>query len=299
MLACTDSPSIYEVPLGLHEQRFDEMVLDRLGLEQRAIDLAPLRAFLDAAASCEGEADIAVVGKYVSLPDAYLSVIEALGHAGVRLGRRVNVHLVDGEALADDNAEEVLGAMDGILVPGGFGQRAFEGKIAAARYARERNVPYLGICLGLQVAVCMFARDAAGMPSATSAEFDAEASFPVVDLMPDQEDVENKGGTMRLGAYPCKVAPGTRAFEAYGETLVHERHRHRYEVSNAYRERLVAAGLVVSGTSPDGRLVEMVELPDHPWFVASQGHPEFKSRPTRPHPLFCGFVAAAARHRGA
>ena len=299
VLACTDSPSIYEVPLGLHEQRFDEMVLDRLGLEQRAIDLAPLRAFLDAAASCEGEADIAVVGKYVSLPDAYLSVIEALGHAGVRLGRRVNVHLVDGEALADDNAEEVLGAMDGILVPGGFGQRAFEGKIAAARYARERNVPYLGICLGLQVAVCMFARDAAGMPSATSAEFDAEASFPVVDLMPDQEDVENKGGTMRLGAYPCKVAPGTRAFEAYGETLVNERHRHRYEVSNAYRERLVAAGLVVSGTSPDGRLVEMVELPDHPWFVASQGHPEFKSRPTRPHPLFCGFVAAAARHRGA
>lgn len=298
VLACTDAPSIYEVPLGLHEQRFDEMVLDRFGLERRAIDLAPLRSFLVAADGCEGEVDVAVVGKYVSLPDAYLSVIEALGHAGVRRGRRVNVHLVDGEELSDGNADEVLGGMDGILVPGGFGQRAFEGKIAAARYARERGVPYLGICLGLQAAVCMFARDAAGMPGATSAEFDAEAAYPVVDLMPEQQDVEDKGGTMRLGAYPCKVTPGTRALEAYGEAVIYERHRHRYEVNNAFRERLVEAGLAVSGTSPDGRLVEMVELPGHPWFVASQGHPEFKSRPTRPHPLFCGFVNAAADRRG-
>lgn len=298
VLACSDAPSIYEVPLGLHEQRFDEMVLDRFDLERRTIDLAPLRSFLAAADGCEGEVDVAVVGKYVSLPDAYLSIIEALGHAGVRRGRRVNVHLVDGEELSDGNAYEVLGGMDGVLVPGGFGRRAFEGKIAAARYAREQGVPYLGICLGLQAAVCMFARDAAGMPGATSAEFDAEAAFPVVDLMPEQHDVEDKGGTMRLGAYPCKVAPGTRAFESYGEAVVYERHRHRYEVNNAYRGRLAEAGLVVSGTSPDGRLVEMVELPGHPWFVASQGHPEFKSRPTRPHPLFCGFVSAAADRRG-
>lgn len=294
VLACTDAPSIYEVPLGLHEQRFDEMVLDRLGLERPTIDLAPLRSFLAAAKGCKGEVDIAVVGKYVSLPDAYLSVIEALGHAGVRRGCQVCVHLVDGEELSDGNAHEVLGDMDGILVPGGFGHRAFEGKIAAAHYARERNVPYLGICLGLQAAVCMFARDAAGMPGATSAEFDAGATYPVVDLMPEQKDVEDRGGTMRLGAYPCKVAPGTKAFIAYGEDVIYERHRHRYEVNNAYRERLVEAGLVVSGMSPDGRLVEIVELPDHPWFVASQGHPEFKSRPTRPHPLFCGFVNAAA-----
>ena len=298
VLACTDAPSMYEVPLGLHEQRFDEMVLDRLGLERRAIDLSPLRSFLAASRGCEGEVDVAVVGKYVRLPDAYLSVIEALGHAGVRCGRCVRVHLVDGEGLSDENAGEVLGGMDGVLVPGGFGHRAFEGKIAAARYARDQGIPYLGICLGLQAAVCMFARDAAGMPGATSVEFDAEAAFPVVDLMPEQEDVEDKGGTMRLGAYPCKVVPGTKAFEAYGEAVVSERHRHRYEVNNAYRGRLVEAGLVVSGTSPDGRLVEMVELPGHPWFVASQGHPEFKSRPTRPHPLFCGFVNAAADHRG-
>lgn len=298
VLACADAPSIYEVPLGLHEQRFDGMVLDRLGLERRAIDLAPLRSFLAAARGCEGEVDVAVVGKYVSLPDAYLSVVEALGHAGVRRGCRVNVHLVDGEELSDANAGAVLGGMDGILVPGGFGARAFEGKIAAARYAREQGVPYLGICLGLQAAVCMFARDAAGMPGATSAEFDPAAAFPVIDLMPEQRDVEGKGGTMRLGAYPCKVKPGTKAFEAYGEAVIYERHRHRYEVSNAFRTRLVEAGLTVSGTSPDGRLVEMVELPGHPWFVASQGHPEFKSRPTRPHPLFCGFVNAAADRRG-
>ncbi len=295
VLACIDAPSIYEVPMALQAQEFDVKVLDRLGLERREIDLSPLRAFLDAQERCEGNVDIAVVGKYVSLPDAYLSVIEALHHAGVRNGRHVEVHLIDGEELSDANAAEVLGSMDGILVPGGFGQRAFEGKIAAARYARENNVPYLGICLGLQAAVCEFARHVAGLEGATSAEFDEQAAHPVIDLMPEQEDVEDKGGTMRLGAYPCKVAPDTHAFAAYGEEVIYERHRHRYEVNNAYRARLEEAGLVVAGESPDGRLVEMVELPDHPWFVASQGHPEFKSRPTRPHPLFCAFVAAAAK----
>ncbi len=219
-----------------------------------------------------------------------------------RGGAPLNVHLIDGEELTDKNAEKVLGAMDGILVPGGFGARAFEGKIAAARYARENNVPFLGICLGLQAAVCSFARDVCGLEGATSAEFaDAapEGTPLVIDLMPEQEDVEDKGGTMRLGAYPCKVVPGTRAAAAYGEPIVYERHRHRYEVNNAYRDALVEGGLVISGLSPDERLVEMIELPDHPFFVASQAHPEFKSRPTNPHPLFRAFVEAANERKGA
>ncbi len=293
VLACTDSPSIYEVPFGLADQGFDVKVLEHLGLDVSKIDLAPLRAFVEASKNCSKRADIAVVGKYVSLPDAYLSVIEALHHAGVAHDCHVEIHLIDGEELSDANTAEVLGNMDGILVPGGFGARAFEGKIAAARYAREHEVPFLGICLGLQAAVCEFARDVAGLPGATSAEFDEHADYPVIDLMPEQEDVEDKGGTMRLGAYPCKVTLGTRAHEAYGEEIVYERHRHRYEVNNAYRDRLREAGLVISGVSPDERLCEMVELPEHPWFVASQGHPEFKSRPTRPHPLFRAFVGAA------
>ena len=297
VLACPDRPSLYEVPLCLHEQGFDALVLERLSLAPRAADLAPLRAFLDAQGRCEGAVDVAVVGKYVSMPDAYLSVIEALHHAGVACGRQVKVHLVDGEGLSDANAAEALAGMDGILVPGGFGQRAFEGKIAAIRHAREQGVPFLGICLGLQAAVCEFARHVAGLAGATSAEFDPAAAHPVIDLMPEQEGVKDKGGTMRLGAYPCRVRPGTRAFAAYGEELASERHRHRFEVNGAFRARLEAAGLVVSGESPDGRLVEMVEVPGHPWFVACQGHPEFKSRPTRPHPLFCAFVAAAAARR--
>ncbi len=297
VLACIDAPSIYEVPIALHEQRFDEKVLDKLGLKEEAIDLKPLESFLAASSACTDSVDIAVVGKYVSLPDAYLSVIEALGHAGVYCNRRVEVHLVDGEELNDENAADILGEMDGILVPGGFGVRAFEGKITAARYARENKVPYLGICLGLQAAVCEFARNVAQLEGATSAEFDPEAQYPVIDLMPEQEDIEDKGGTMRLGAYPCTLASGTRAAAAYGEEVIYERHRHRFEVNNAYRGVLQEAGLVISGISPNGRLVEMIELPDHPWFVASQGHPEFKSRPTRPHPLFCDFVTAATKRK--
>ena len=297
VLACVDAPSIYEVPLALHEQGFDAKVLDRLGLPLREVDLGPLTEFLQASAACDQEVDIAVVGKYVSLPDAYLSVIEALGHAGVANGCHVNVHLVDGEGLYEDTAEAELGRMDGILVPGGFGQRAFEGKILAAWWAREHKVPYLGICLGLQAAVCEVARHLAGLEGATSAEFDPDAEFPVIDLMPEQEDVEDKGGTMRLGAYPCRLTEGSRARQAYGEEVIYERHRHRFEVNNAFRDRLAQAGLSFCGVSPDGRLVEMVELPDHPWFVASQGHPEFKSRPTRPHPLFTAFVGAVLRRR--
>ena len=299
VLACPDAPSIYEVPIRLYEQGFDISALAKMGLAPRKINLKPWRAFLKAKDACEGELDIAVVGKYVSLPDAYLSIHEALVAAGIAAGRTVNVHLIDGEELTDENAAATLGAMDGILVPGGFGQRAFEGKIAAARYAREHNVPFLGICLGLQVAVCEFARHVAGLEGATSAEFadSAPEGAPlVIDLMPEQED-ENKGGTMRLGAYPCKVVPDTHAAAAYGEPIIYERHRHRYEVNNAYRDTLTSAGLVISGFSPDARLTEMIELPDHPFFVASQGHPEFKSRPTNPHPLFQAFVEAANKQK--
>ena len=300
VLSCVDAPSIYEVPIDLFHQGFDVKVLRRLRLPEGELAAAPLQAYVDAAARCEGAVDIAVVGKYTSLPDAYLSVIEALHHAGVANGVRMNVHLVNGEELSEANAADTLAGMDGVLVPGGFGQRAFEGKIAAARYAREHGVPYLGICLGLQAAVCEFARHAAGLAGATSAEFADEGTLAttaetplVIDLMPEQEDVEDKGGTMRLGAYPCKVAAGTKSFAAYGSELIYERHRHRYEVSNAYRAQLEEAGLAISGLSPDGRLVEMVELPEHPWFVATQAHPEFKSRPGKPHPLFRDFVKSA------
>lgn len=297
VLACVDAPSIYEVPMTLYEQGFDAMVLNRVGLAPNRADLSDLTSFLDAKAKCSGSVDIAVVGKYVSLPDAYLSVVEALSHAGVFHGKNVNVVLIDGEELTPDNVAGKLDGMAGILVPGGFGSRAFEGKILAVRHARENGIPFLGICLGLQAAVCEFARSVAGLEGATSSEFDPEAAYPVIDLMPEQEDVVDKGATMRLGAYPCRLADGTVAAAAYGESLVYERHRHRYEVNNAYRDRLEEAGLVISGVSPDGRLVEMVELPDHPWFVASQAHPEFKSRPHRPHPLFRDFVGAAVAYQ--
>lgn len=312
VLSCVDAPSIYEVPLELSHQGFDVLVLEKLGLPVCDADMDGLVSYLDAQRTCSDAVDIAIVGKYVSLPDAYLSVIEALHHAGVACGVKVNVHLIDGGLLDETNVEETLSDMDGILVPGGFGQRAFEGKIIAARYARENNVLYFGICLGLQAAVCEFARSCCNLPGATSAEFvdeiaasaneacasnlfaAASHSLPlVVDLMPEQADIEDKGGTMRLGAYPCCILPGTRAYEAYQQELVYERHRHRFEVNNSYRECLKESGLVISGTSPDKRLVEMIELTDHPWFVATQAHPEFKSRPTRPHPLFQGFVRAA------
>lgn len=296
VLECSDAPSIYEVPMRLHAQDFDKKVLRKLGMDIMGIDLTPMQSFLDRRKDCTGRVNIAVVGKYVSMPDAYISVKEALGHAGVYNGVKVDMHLIDGETVTHKNVKKVLGDADGILVPGGFGVRGFEGKVEAARYARENNIPYLGICLGLQAAVCEFARDVCGMKGATSTEFDKDAKYPVIDLMPEQEDIEDKGGTMRLGSYPCKVAPGTKAMEAYGQELIYERHRHRYEVSNVYRQQLVDAGLVVSGESPDGRLVEMIELKDHPWFVASQAHPEFKSRPTHPHPLFMKFVENSVKN---
>lgn len=293
-----DCASIYDVPTLLANQDFDLRVCERLGLDPRERDMAEWDAFLAKKDHADGHVDavkIAVVGKYTQLPDAYLSVIEALHHAGVFFDRRVQVELVDGEQLDQNNVDEALDDASGILVPGGFGKRALEGKICAAEYARERKIPYLGICLGMQVAVCEFARNVVGLAGASSSEFDPDGPYSVIDLMSSQEDVTEKGGTMRLGAYPCRLAEGTLAREAYGSELVYERHRHRYEFNNAFRGRLEDAGLVISGLSPDERLVEMVELPRdvHPWFVATQAHPEFKSRPTRPQPLFREFVRAS------
>lgn len=299
-----DCASIYDVPRLFAEQDFDLRVCERLGLDPRERDMAEWDEFLekkDHANHHEDAVKVAVVGKYTQLPDAYLSVIEAIRHAGIFYDRHVDVELVDGEELTWDSCQEVLGDASGIVVPGGFGVRGLEGKISAARYARENKIPYLGLCLGMQVAVCEFARDVAGLADANSTEFEPECAHPVIDLMSSQEDVTEKGGTMRLGAYPCKLAEGTLAREAYGEELVYERHRHRYEFNNAFRDELEEAGLVISGISPDERLVEMIELPRnvHPWFVATQAHPEFKSRPTRPQPLFREFTrAAVGYHEG-
>ncbi len=294
----SDCASIYDVPAHLAEQGFDLKVCERLQLDPRTCDMSEWYGFTGRMHKANAGKDvtkIAVVGKYTQLPDAYLSVIEALHHAGVNFDRHVDVELVDGESLDATNVDAVLADASGILVPGGFGKRAFDGKICAARYAREHKIPYLGICLGMQVAVCEFARNVAGLAEASSSEFDPEGPHSVIDLMSSQEDVTEKGGTMRLGAYPCKLAKDSLAREAYGEDLVYERHRHRYEFNNAYRDELEGAGLVISGISPDERLVEMVELPEsvHPWYVATQAHPEFKSRPTRPQPLFREFVRAA------
>lgn len=299
-----DCASIYDVPQLLAEQDFDLRICERLGLDPRERDMSEWNEFLRKQNHANHHADkvkIAVVGKYTQLPDAYLSVIEALHHAGVFYDRHVDVQLVDGESLDEQNVSEVLGDASGILVPGGFGKRALEGKILAAEFAREHKIPYLGICLGMQVAVCEFARNVVCLAGASSSEFDPDGPYSVIDLMSSQEDVTEKGGTMRLGAYPCKLAADTLAREAYGEELVYERHRHRFEFNNAFRDQLEDAGLVISGLSPDERLVEMVELPRdvHPWYVATQAHPEFKSRPTNPQPLFREFVRASiGQHEG-
>lgn len=299
-----DCASIYDVPQLLAEQDFDLRICERLGLDPRERDMSQWNEFLRKQNHANQHADkvkIAVVGKYTQLPDAYLSVIEALHHAGVFYDRHVDVQLVDGESLDEQNVSEVLGDASGILVPGGFGKRALEGKILAAEFAREHKIPYLGICLGMQVAVCEFARNVVGLVGASSSEFDPDGPYSVIDLMSSQEDVTEKGGTMRLGAYPCKLAADSLAREAYGEELVYERHRHRFEFNNAFRDQLEDAGLVISGLSPDERLVEMVELPRdvHPWYVATQAHPEFKSRPTNPQPLFREFVRASiGQHEG-
>ena len=288
-----DMPDVYLVPEHLMAEGLDAYVCERLALETPPADLTEWRELTDRIAEQTEEVEIALVGKYVKLRDAYLSVHEALKHAGVAAGTHVHVRWVDAEDMTYEEAVEELEQVDGVLVPGGFGSRGWEGKILACRVARERGIPYLGICLGMHVAVSEFARHVVGLDGANSTEMDPETPYPVIDLLPEQKEIEELGGTMRLGAQAVELADGTRVRDIYDEAVIHERHRHRYEVNNQYRDQLVEQGLVVSGTFQQGRLVEIVELPDHPWFVASQFHPEFKSRPTRPAPLFREFVNAA------
>ncbi len=295
IVSAVDADNLYEIPLVLHDEALDDYVCRVLHLDDRPPDLGLWRELVRRVAAIDQEVRIGLVGKYVNLPDAYLSVVEALKHGGYACGARVVI-----DWIASDDAEGLLAEgrlrdLDGIVIPGGFGVRGVEGKVTAAGYAREHLVPFLGLCLGLHCATIEFARDACGLAGANSSEFDAHSPHPVIDLMDEQREITDLGGTMRLGAYPAKLLPGSIVHRAYGDEVVYERHRHRYEVNNKYRRALAEAGLVSSGTSPDDRLVEFIELPEavHPFFVATQAHPEFKSRPDRPHPLFAAFVAAA------
>ena len=293
VVSAFDVDNIYKVPVAYKDQGVDDFVLEYLGLEAPAADITSWREIVDRADRATETVRIALVGKYVQLEDAYLSVSESLKHAGIAHNAKVDIDWIDSEELERSEGRRRLLEADGVLVPGGFGGRGIEGKIAAAKVAREEEIPYLGICLGMQIAVAEFARHVAGMDGANSTEFDPETPYPVIDLLPEQKEVADLGGTMRLGADPIKLHDGTRARALYGEAVVYERHRHRFEVNNLLRKRLESAGLVVSGTSPDERLVEIVELPDHPFYVASQFHPEFKSRPERPGPLFADFIGAS------
>ena len=284
---------LYECPLMLEESNFSSTVCRRLHLETQEPDLAEWKAMVESIHSLCRNVTIALVGKYVQLHDAYLSVSEALKHAGYATGTSIDIRWIDSETISAENCAHLFAGVDGIIVPGGFGNRGIEGKILAAKYARENGVPYLGLCLGMQIAVIEFARYAANLTGANSREFDEYAPHRVIDFMPGQNDEIDKGGTLRLGAYPCCVQPGTMLEKCYGQSEISERHRHRYEFNNDYRQQLQDAGLVIGGTSPDGRLVETVEIPGHPFYVGVQYHPEFKSRPNRPHPLFVGFISAA------
>ncbi|MBD8500462.1 CTP synthase [Paenibacillus arenosi] len=298
VVECQDASTLYEVPLMLRDQGMDDIVVNHLKLQTREPDMGDWLQLVDRVKSLEEQVEIAIVGKYVALHDAYLSVVEALSHAGFEANSDVKVRWVDAELITDENAAEQLGGVHGILVPGGFGDRGVEGKVSTIRYARENKIPFFGICLGMQVAVIEYARSVVGLQGANSSEINPATEYPVIDILPEQKDIEDLGGTMRLGLYPCKLQPGTLAMDCYQDELVYERHRHRYEFNNEYREQMERAGFVFSGTSPDGRLVEIVELPDHPWFLAVQFHPEFISRPNRPQPLFREFVKAAIKNRG-
>ncbi|MFJ7970090.1 CTP synthase [Psychrobacillus sp. NPDC096389] len=293
VIECIDADSLYEIPLNLQAQHLDQIVVDHFQLTTKDADMTDWKALVDEVKSLSKKVRIGLVGKYVELQDAYISVVEAMKHAGYKFDADVEVKWVNAEEVNDANVAEFLSDVDGILVPGGFGDRGVEGKISATKFARENNVPFLGICLGMQLATVEFARTILELQDAHSSELDPNTTHPIIDLLPEQKDVEDLGGTLRLGLYPCKLTPGSKAHQAYGEELVYERHRHRYEFNNEYREQFEAAGFVFSGTSPDGRLIEIIELPEHPFFVASQFHPEFVSRPRRPQPLFREFIKAS------
>ena len=292
-----DTDTIYEVPLLLHAEGLDKIVVDLLGLDDVACDLTTWKQLVHRIKHLQKKVTIGLVGKYVSLRDAYLSVAEALAHGGYENNAEVEIRWIQAEDVEEQGAAALLADVDGIIVPGGFGDRGIEGKIAATRYAREHKIPYFGICLGMHCAAIEFARHVCGWEDAHSTEINPETTHPVIDLLPEQWEVELLGGTMRLGLYPCRLKPATKAAQAYGEELIYERHRHRYELNNRFREGLADQGLVLSGVSPDDRLVEMIELADHPWFVGTQFHPEFKSRPNRAHPLFRDFITAAVQYR--
>ncbi len=289
--------SIYEVPVSLVENKLDQLIVQKLQLKADTLNIADWRNLLKRIKDPDHEVTIGVVGKYIKHHDAYKSVYESLDHAGIALSSRVIVRKIEAETIAQEGPERALSGLDGILVPGGFGERGISGKIEAIRFARERGIPFFGICLGLQCAVIEFARNVLDLPNANSTEIDSSCDDPVVCLLDAQFEIIDKGGTMRLGSYPCLLKPGSKVHQAYGTQLVHERHRHRYEMNNDYRDQFVNKGMLVTGTSPGGELVEMVELEEHPWFVAVQCHPEFKSKPTKSHPLFHGFVQASLARR--
>jgi CTP synthase len=298
VIPAADSDTIYKVPLRLHEERLDDKVCELLNIWSREPDLSEWRRIVRTIEEPQRRVKIAVVGKYVDLAESYKSLSEALTHGGLAHSAAVDIQYVDAEEIVGRGAESLLSMCTAVLVPGGFGERGSEGKIEAIRWARAKKIPFFGICLGMQMAVIEYARNVAGIPGAVSGEFDHEGRDKVIDLMPDQVGVQDKGGTMRLGANPCELVPGTRAARIYGTSRISERHRHRYEFNNAYREVLVGSGLVLSGLSPDGKLVEMIELPQdvHPYFIGCQFHPEFRSRPTAPHPLFSAYIGAAIDH---
>ena len=294
VITAQDAKSIYEVPLMMEQEGLAEQSINLLQLEQRQPDLTQWQTLVKRLYSPNHKIDIALVGKYVRLNDAYLSVVEALRHAAISIGGDLNLHWINSEDLESGKLENYLKNINGILVPGGFGIRGVDGKIAAIEYAKHHKIPFLGLCLGMQCAVIEWARHTAQLEDANSAEFDPDTTNPVINLLPEQQDVVDLGGTMRLGLYPCRVNPDTLAFKLYQKEVIYERHRHRYEFNNAYRNLFLESGYAVSGTSPDGRLVEMIELPNHPFFIACQFHPEFQSRPSAPHPLFQGFIQAAS-----
>ncbi|HEY5561838.1 MAG TPA: CTP synthase [Clostridiaceae bacterium] len=292
-----DAENLYEVPLLLHAEGLDNLVCDKLHLDCKEIDNTQWIEMVNKLKNLSKEVTIALVGKYVELHDAYLSVVEALSHGGIDSDAKVNIKWINAVDVSEDNVGDILEGVDGVLVPGGFGDRGIEGKIYAAGWARKNNIPFLGICLGMQCAVIELARNVVGFIDAHTSEIDEDTKHPVIDLMPEQKDIDEKGGTMRLGLYPCKLEEESNSYKAYKDEVIYERHRHRYEFNNEFRKPLIDAGLIIAGTSPDGRLVEIIEIKDHPWFIGVQFHPELKSRPNRPHPLFRDFIKASLKYQ--